>query len=402
MPIMNAYLSVDTFFFMAGLLTCYIFMMESDKGRPFKPLRYLAMRYLRLTPALLVCVLFLMYIVMHVTNGPQWGTATKPMADTCRDNWWLTLLYVNNYANFDRLCVSHSWYLSIDMQLAFLAPLMFVPLRRWPRRTALCLCLLTLALCFFTFTKTYLGNYWWTLVLIPLEGVNYDFLAEIYVKTPHRASPYIVGLGIGYIIAKNIRRKPNVNKIWVWLGWLICTVASLVIVYSVGISYAENYEYSAVDAAFYNGPVNAFLSWPGWQPFSRLAYCGYLVHRFFSDIFTTILMASVLYLTLWSVRAPARGTLPCLHGMRALSIAWVILGHRYVMELGIPTVNLRDAYEMVRFDWTAMPIMNAYLSVDTFFFMADRQSPVGKVADSPISPQNDVNSPENNSANKIV
>lgn len=51
---------------------------------------------------------------------------------------------------------------------------------------------------------------------------------------------------------------------------------------------------------------------------------------------------------LWSVRAPPPGTLPCLHGMRALSIAWVILGHRYVMDLGVPTVNLINVFSTVR------------------------------------------------------
>ncbi|XP_066999846.2 nose resistant to fluoxetine protein 6 [Anabrus simplex] len=62
-------------------------------------------------------------------------------------------------------------------------------------------------------------------------------------------------------------------------------------------------------------------------------------------------------------------TLPCLHGIRFITIAWVVLGHRYLAGLTVPSSNLRSYVQDSLPDWKYLIISNSQLAVDTFFMM---------------------------------
>ncbi|GBM27687.1 Nose resistant to fluoxetine protein 6 [Araneus ventricosus] len=66
--------------------------------------------------------------------------------------------------------------------------------------------------------------------------------------------------------------------------------------------------------------------------------------------------------------ASAEGQLPCLHGIRFLSITWVIICHCYTATMS----SVRNTLEMVDFmdHWTLQVIMNGYFSVDSFFVLS--------------------------------
>ncbi|XP_037787613.1 nose resistant to fluoxetine protein 6-like [Penaeus monodon] len=65
---------------------------------------------------------------------------------------------------------------------------------------------------------------------------------------------------------------------------------------------------------------------------------------------------------------PRPGVISCLHGMRVLSMTWVILGHQYVFDT-LFSVNLQHLQK-----WTNslvfQVIANASLSTDSFFFLS--------------------------------
>lgn len=63
-----------------------------------------------------------------------------------------------------------------------------------------------------------------------------------------------------------------------------------------------------------------------------------------------------------------RGDLSCVHGIRVLSITWVILGHCFSMY-GDTQGNLMDTTRQMG-DWTMMPVISGTLSVDTFFLLS--------------------------------
>lgn len=57
----------------------------------------------------------------------------------------------------------------------------------------------------------------------------------------------------------------------------------------------------------------------------------------------------------------------CLHGIRFLSLSWVILGHTYIFVLS-SIENPIFLLSLIK-RWTFQPIANATPSVDTFFMM---------------------------------
>lgn len=79
--------------------------------------------------------------------------------------------------------------------------------------------------------------------------------------------------------------------------------------------------------------------------------------------------------------------LPCLNGLRFISMMWVVLGHRYAGFFSLPVVNLLQGLEVIEkyislhdilfrtfFQWVTKPgnmfMINAGVSVDTFFVLS--------------------------------
>lgn len=67
-------------------------------------------------------------------------------------------------------------------------------------------------------------------------------------------------------------------------------------------------------------------------------------------------------------RAVGSDTIPCIHGIRALSMAWIILGHTLIISFKYSdNMELRKVVEQQFFFQT---ITNGAFSVDTFFFIS--------------------------------
>lgn len=105
----NAYISVDSFFFLSGLLLSWIGMKEIEKrkGRINVPLMYLH-RYLRLTPMVAYIMLFAMSLFKFFGSGPLSDEFYRRATDKCELYWWKNLLYIQNYA----VTAIVSWFIS--------------------------------------------------------------------------------------------------------------------------------------------------------------------------------------------------------------------------------------------------------------------------------------------------
>ncbi|KOB64652.1 Nose resistant to fluoxetine protein 6, partial [Operophtera brumata] len=85
------------------------------------------------TPAYLVVILFYMTWFPKIGEGPLWDDRLMLEQERCMASWWTNILYINNYVNTDQLCMFQSWYLSVDTQLFFIAPIFIYSLWRWRR-----------------------------------------------------------------------------------------------------------------------------------------------------------------------------------------------------------------------------------------------------------------------------
>ncbi|EDV92468.1 GH24038 [Drosophila grimshawi] len=290
MFIMHAQFSVDTFFFLSGFLVAMVALraMERSRGKLNVPLMYLH-RYLRITPVLALAILVYMRFVPLLGSGPLIKIFDRLVAAPCEDNWLWTFLYVQNYSP-TATCVPQSWYLGVDMQLYFISPLLLIALYKWGKKAVagIVLLMLLLASCLFS-TMVIMGNN-----------------DKIYNSTHTRASPWIIGVIFGYYLHVNRGKSFKLNRLSVWLGWLISLGLIFTCMFALYPYAANGKDLATVNDAFYvtftriawplalvwvvfackygyGGLANSFLSSPLWQPLSKLSFCVYIWHLFIVD-----------------------------------------------------------------------------------------------------------------------
>ncbi|XP_017075501.2 LOW QUALITY PROTEIN: nose resistant to fluoxetine protein 6 [Drosophila eugracilis] len=293
--------SVDTFFLLSGLLLVLTTLRELDrtKGRLHVPLMYLH-RLVRLTPVLALAVLIFMTLFNRLDSGPLWQQFTGS-SDLCSDTWWATLLYVQNYAAPGRMCLGHSWYLAVDMQLYIISPLLLIALYKWGKKAVGGIVLLILLLfgCVFSII---IFNDLHVFVKKGNLGGDSPQMRLIYYTTHARATPWLIGLLFGYFLHHQNGRKSRLPKWLALILWILSISLLGTVIYAV-YPYTQDGvdEISPLAGAFYlclsriawplglcwiiwacqNGlapVVNDLLSWSFWQPISKLSYCLYIWH----------------------------------------------------------------------------------------------------------------------------
>ncbi|XP_062550333.1 nose resistant to fluoxetine protein 6-like [Armigeres subalbatus] len=290
-------LSVDTFFLLSGLLIVWSQMRELDRTRFLNvPVMYLH-RYIRLTPVFAALILFTVGIMPGISSGPLWSTSFALSVNQCNQYWWSALLYVQNYVNSDQICLGHSWYLSVDMQLFLISPLLIYPLWKWGKIMFIPVGLLILTSVISSFVMFMVYNLPGSVLI---TDINRDSLT--YVPTHTRMGAWMVGVITGYIFHRNRSATVRLRKSRVVLGWTLSMVALVGII--VGTHYVNQpvagTHPQIYDALFeslkhvvwacgvawiifacangYGGPVNSVLSLRVWQPLGKLSYCLYLLH----------------------------------------------------------------------------------------------------------------------------
>ncbi|CAB4019542.1 nose resistant to fluoxetine 6-like [Paramuricea clavata] len=116
MVILNGYFSVDTFFFLSGLLLAYTCFRKLEKSEgKFNWFLFYFHRYVRLTPSLMFVILFYVKLKPFLAFSPLW---TLQKDEHCSKYWWTNLIYINNFypTRFTDECVGWTWYLANDMQ----------------------------------------------------------------------------------------------------------------------------------------------------------------------------------------------------------------------------------------------------------------------------------------------
>lgn len=307
-PVLNGLFSVDSFFFLSGVLVAYLAFRQMKKKGRFPFIHYYVHRYLRLTPTYAFVLFFSWTLINHLAAGPGFSL-TSP--NPCSKYWWTNLLYINNLYPWkvQDECVGWAWYLANDMQFYIISPLVLVPLYYlFPLGLIISSILLLVGLVI-TGTLTgiwdfqasqfapYAYNY------TPPPNVTANYMDWIYVKPWARFGPYLIGLLLGYILFKQIK-FPYASRITsrlfysaVWLASgviLILTLYGLYFIWHGHVpSKVENILYilfsrpawgmglALLVFACHNGYgwlINTFLSMQIWTPLSRMTFNAYLVH----------------------------------------------------------------------------------------------------------------------------
>ncbi|KAK3084394.1 hypothetical protein FSP39_012849 [Pinctada imbricata] len=312
-PILQGTLSVDTFFFMSGLLVAYITLkkMAESEGR-LNWIMFYFHRFWRLTPTYALFILIWAELYRHFIKGPleimfNKGGNFRTLLELCQDKWWTNLLYINNfypnYGDVNQQCMGWSWYLANDMQFFILSPIFIILLYRW-RRAGIVVTIATIACCIIARAVTVyeLGIYIPS-VQTPTKHVNDGYAKgsrPLYDKPYTRIAPYMVGMLLGYILQRTDCRV-RVHKVFFLIGWCLAMALGLSVTYGL-LDYSEHPHQGSMFASIMyisldrfvwslacawvvfacstgnGGLINDILSWKAWAPLGRLTYCAYIVH----------------------------------------------------------------------------------------------------------------------------
>ncbi|XP_070156272.1 O-acyltransferase like protein isoform X3 [Polyergus mexicanus] len=300
--ITNGAFSVDTFFFMGGLLVSFLYFRTNAKGdlkrltqgtRGFvagtlKFIGLLMYRFSRLT-APYMFVLGLVEISMKYFHANS--VFEPPTADhyNCPNYWWRNVLYINTWFPVEQMCMLWSWYLADDTQFYIVGGVILVLATTHFKIAAFALVSLLVSSWITTGYVALVNNH------MPSSDDPLALFDKIYDKPWTRLGPYLIGMSVGYFLFKT-DCKVKMSKTTIVVGWLLssaCLLSLLYGLYEAELTPATSAAYSSLShsawalglawiviacSTGYGGYVNKILSWPLLYPFSRVTYCAYLVH----------------------------------------------------------------------------------------------------------------------------
>uniref|UniRef100_A0A914UHU8 Nose resistant-to-fluoxetine protein N-terminal domain-containing protein n=1 Tax=Plectus sambesii TaxID=2011161 RepID=A0A914UHU8_9BILA len=237
LTITNAYFSVDSFFFLSGLLLGFLFFKEISKHpnlfkKPSTWIMFYVHRYLRLTPSY-AFVLAAYAIMLPYWTGGIWWRQNDFLSKGCYDSWWTNMLYINNYAMQDKQCMGTGWYLAADMQMHIAAPIVLIAL--WKSQyvgfaISAALIFLSTVANFYTTVHYHLRIH---ILGSPGDSKEVQGIYGIYMYNAAwiRFIPYLQGLLLGLILFKNGSKRVKIPWLINMSGWIICLSLMPTLVY---------------------------------------------------------------------------------------------------------------------------------------------------------------------------
>ncbi|KAJ8668280.1 hypothetical protein QAD02_009943 [Eretmocerus hayati] len=206
--------AVDTFLTLTGFLLSYLFLKNIPKQKTFNVPVFYLYRYLRLAPLVLVLTLISSIVVPRLGSGPRWHQIITSRMQHCRSEWWTYILFIQNF-NDATYCLPHLWYLSMDMQLFWIAPIILYPLHKKPKLGLASLVSLVFVSLIIPAYVIVINEYpiisYFTETSVGAEKSKAT-MRNAYMMPYARASPWLVGILCGFIMARYNSRPNKVRE----------------------------------------------------------------------------------------------------------------------------------------------------------------------------------------------
>ncbi|XP_013136821.1 PREDICTED: nose resistant to fluoxetine protein 6-like [Papilio polytes] len=296
-------INADTFFMMGGLLLVYNCAKKMDGTMLIKNLHlFYLTRHLRMLPLLAISILLDASVFHKLADSPLYiSSATAVNAIRCRAYWWSTLINLQNYVNPKEMCVPHSWYVAVDIQLHILSPVVLYWVLSGNRQTAWSALMIAFAV---GLAISAIYNFIMLLpahTIIPARNSELlDYFELYYFHIISRITSFLVGMVFGYILHIWRGKKVVIYKRTVLTLWATSFGIMLGTVYILYRVKQQTWNHVYVDATIntlmrplwsaavgwlvlacahgYGGPIDWFLSLPMWQLPGRMCYGLYLFH----------------------------------------------------------------------------------------------------------------------------
>ncbi|XP_046385954.1 nose resistant to fluoxetine protein 6-like [Ischnura elegans] len=291
--------NVDTFVILSGLLTSFFAIKKLQEGKGMNIPRMYLQRYFKFTPIFLVIVLFVGQLTEH--TGPQDMRVINHFVTNCRGPWVVakTLLYANNFNGMENMCYPPSHQLVTDMQMYLSAPFFILLLWKWPKRGPIIVLAIVAALASYKYAIIYTSS----LNSVIFHGVSVSEMTLaarlVYLNPVHRLTPYLFGIGLGYLLRRT-KGETTLGKGQLFAGWCLACYTGYYSFFGAKGAASRGYVADIGAASLFGalqpilwsftlgwviyvchvgkaGMLNRFLSWKGFEVFSRLSYSVYMV-----------------------------------------------------------------------------------------------------------------------------
>nr|XP_049694112.1 O-acyltransferase like protein [Helicoverpa armigera] len=296
----SAPITVDTFFMLSGILAVYTCIGKITRTRFIKTIHLFYLnRLLRMFPLLATMVLLQASLFNHVSDGPYWINQAHA-AENCRQYWWAALLHIQNYVNPLEICLAQTWYLSVDMQLYLICPIILVFLFGRERIAWCALTAIVLLSLVSSSLYSFLNNYSAALANPRRLAQFQEYVQYYYFNTLTRAPPFFVGMIYGYLLYLCKDKKIRISKFNVAILWMLSFAMMAFCIFTIypvmqpdhTAQVFDNFLNAYMRAIWaiglgwlifacvhgYGGPINWFLSLQVWKLPARLSYAMYLIH----------------------------------------------------------------------------------------------------------------------------
>ncbi|KAF7270027.1 hypothetical protein GWI33_016969 [Rhynchophorus ferrugineus] len=283
-------------------------------------------RIFRLTPTVLVVVLFHATWLRHLGNGPWWNDFVGYEYQKCRMNGWTNLIYINNWYDTFVMCLPVTWYLALDTQY-FVMALFFISFLKSHEKYLYWIIGGTMSVIFVT---TFIQNYYhdFSGLILPIPEYFYGMRNLLGSFQFHyqvgsfigNLSPAVAGIGIGYYFCNHKNDSPDQyifrtkcrQTLWWWCTFIIALLF-LIIPGSMILNYeAAHDRFWASMYVAISRPLFAFIigtgligfsegigwlavrvtNWPPTYVLGRLTFSVYLIHMSINLITPAILRYS--------------------------------------------------------------------------------------------------------------
>ena len=218
--------AADVFFVLAGFFAVISLtkVFADPKNRNLSTVFKLYLgRYVRLIPVYAVgIVIFLLF---------------SGKAESCTNNWWLSVFFINNYNKLWNICFFWSWYICCEYHYFLIAPLIII--LHYKNKTLAYLAVLGLAVASTVSQILVVYKYNIDLYLFDFK-MQEDFFDFYYVRSHTRINPYLLGMAIAWLYqARYSTFNAKVSE-KAWIRYLLY-ITGIVLVVGVAWYYPELY-----------------------------------------------------------------------------------------------------------------------------------------------------------------
>ncbi|KPJ03924.1 Nose resistant to fluoxetine protein 6 [Papilio xuthus] len=243
-------------------------------------------------------LLIIFFVLPRFGCGPLCDKYFQREGGACYKTWWLGLLMIGNYVELSQICYPSAWYVYCDFHMSVVGIILLWIFQRNRRIGMTCFIILTVLSTLFTALAIY-DFPELTKLKIDFEtfnklrtSENYSMVA-MYTQTHNRAIPYIIGMGLGYIMSnyKEISFQRITKNLHIILAVIVAGILSYpfismsdnlkVALLLVLMRYGWAMFVCAIIALCEYGKwpsMKGFLSWSIFAPLSKLTYGIYFIH----------------------------------------------------------------------------------------------------------------------------